>query len=154
MGTRLVAWAGVVAIVVVAAGCGGEDSSTGGPSISKEAFIAKVDAICKRGNGRVEVAFADFLEENKDLKRPKPADFEGLVGDVLVPSVKREIEEVRALGAPDGDEEDVDEMVDALEEGVETAERNPKAVTNSSDAVFGIASRLAEEYGLEVCGSR
>jgi hypothetical protein len=154
MGTRLIA--GVFLIALLVAGCGGgdDDSSAGEPSLSKEEFIAKADAVCKRGNKRVEIAFGEFLNENKDIKRPEPSDYEGLVGDVLVPSVKQEIEEVRALDAPDGDEGEIDEMITALEEGVETAEDNPKAVTASSDAVFGIASRLAGEYGLEVCGSR
>jgi hypothetical protein len=45
-------------------------------------------------------------------------------------------------------------MITALEEGVETAERNPEVVTQSSDAIFGIASRIGGEYGLAVCGSR
>jgi hypothetical protein len=155
MGTRLIALAaGVLAAALIVAGCGGDDDSSTTASISKAAFVKKVDAICKQGNKRMELAFVDFLKEHKNIKKPSDSDYEALVGTVLVPSVSQEIEEIRALGVPADDQDEVEEMLDALEEGVETAEDNPQAVTSSSDAVFGIASRLAEEYGLEVCGSR
>ena len=46
-------------------------------------------------------------------------------------------------------------MVAALEEGLETAEADPEALAaSSSDIVYGIATRLAGEYGLKVCSSR
>jgi hypothetical protein len=145
----------MLALSLLAAGCGGgsDDSSTG-PTISKAVFIKKADAVCSGGNKRMEVAFAHFLEENKNIKHPSKADFEALVGKVLIPNVDQEIKEIRALGAPSGDEDKIGEIITALEEGVETAEGNPQAVVNSSEAVFGISSRLAKEYGLEVCGSR
>ncbi|HEV7400277.1 MAG TPA: hypothetical protein VGN84_08385 [Solirubrobacterales bacterium] len=146
---------GLVAVLIVA-GCGGGNSSdeSSATSISKAVFIKKTDAVCSAGNKRMEVAFAHFLEENKNIKKPSDADYEKLVGKVLVPNVNREIKEIRAFGAPDGDEDRVSAFLEALEEGIEVAERDPKVVVSSSEAVFGIPSRLAKEYGLEVCGSR
>jgi hypothetical protein len=152
MGTRWIA--GVFLVALVLAGCGGGDDDSSEASISKQQFMKKADQICKEANKRMEVAFVDFLEKNRDIARPSGPAFEKLVGTIMVPSIKREIEELEALGAPDGDEDEVDEILTALEEGVETAEDNPKVVTGSADTVFGIASRLAEEYGLKVCGSR
>jgi hypothetical protein len=145
---------GVLAVATLAAGCGGGSDSSSGPTISKAVFVKRADAVCTKGNERMEVAFAHFLQENKNVKRPDDAKLEKLVGTILVPNVKREVKELRALGAPSGDEDRVGEIVKALEEGLETAEGNPQAAVNSSEAVFGIASRLAKEYGLEVCGSR
>jgi hypothetical protein len=155
MGRGPIALIIVVVATVLFAGCGGDDSSSSANSISKEEFIAKANAVCKRSNKRMEVAFAKFLKANRDIKKPTDPALQQLVGDVMVPSIKREIEELRALGIPDGDEEKVEAMVSALEEGLETAEDNPKVVTStSSDTIFGIASRIASEYGLETCGSR
>jgi hypothetical protein len=153
MGMRLAAFgAGVLTAGLLLAGCGGSDS---GESISKEEFIAKADAICKQSNQRMEAAFTKFLKDNPTLTKPTDPRFQPLVGDVMVPSLKREIEELKELGVPDGDEEKVGAMISALEEGLETAEDNPEVVTgSSSDTVFGIASRIAGEYGAEVCGSR
>lgn len=154
MGTRLIAWgAGLLLVALLVAGCGGGDDSSG-ESISKEEFIAKADAICKQGNERMEAGFSKLLKDVKNLNKLKKDEYEQLVDEVMVPSLEKEIEELRALGVPEGDEERVEAMIAALEEGQETAERNPEAVNASSDAVFGIASRLAGEYGLEVCGSR
>ncbi len=148
---------GTLAILLfAAAGCGGGggDSSTDANAIPKAEFIKKADAICSAGNKRMEVTFAHFLEENKNIRHPSEADYESLVGKVVVPNVRREIKEIRTLGAPEGDEDRVEAILEALEEGVETAENDPKAVVSSSEAIFGISSRLGKEYGLEVCGSR
>jgi hypothetical protein len=145
----------MLAVAMFVAGCGGsDDSSSSDATISKEAFIAKADAICKKGTERMQKAIFVVLKDGRSLTKLNQAEQEKIVATVIVPSVKREVKELRALGIPDGDDERADAMISALEEGVETAESNPKAVTSSSDVVFGIASRLAAEYGLEACGSR
>ncbi len=142
----------VVALLI--GGCGGSSDSSSGPTISKAVFIKKADAVCQGSIERIEKAFVAYLRKSGKGTHPGKAAEEELVGKVLVPSVKREVKELRALGAPSGDEDRVGAIVEALEEGVETAESDPKAVTASSDVVFGIASRLAKEYGLEACGTR
>jgi hypothetical protein len=147
---------GTLAIsLIVAAGCGGggDDSSTTANAISKAAFVKKADAICQKGSERMAAGFGKYLKKS-EVTHPSQAVQEKLVVKVLIPSVRQEVKEFQALGAPSGDEDRVAEIVRALEEGVETAEGNREAVTSSSDVVFGIASRLAGEYGLEVCGSR
>lgn len=150
MGRGSLALTAALIAALIAAGCGGSD----GESISKEAFIAKADAICRKSNERMEAGFASVLKDIRNVTKLKPAEYEEVVDEVMVPNIEREIEQLKALGIPAGDEERVEAMLAALEEGKETAERNPEAVNASSDAVFGIASRIADEYGLEVCGSR
>jgi hypothetical protein len=154
MGTgrgAFVAAAMIVALVLV--GCGGGDSSSGS-SISKEEFIAKADAICKKGTERLQAAIGKVLKNQPNITKVTKGEQEKIVTTEMVPSVSREVMELRALGVPDGDDEKVDAMITALEEGVETAERDPTAVTKSSDAIFGISSRIAGEYGAVGCGSR
>jgi hypothetical protein len=144
-----------MALTLIVAGCGGGgDSTTSAKVIPKAVFIKKADAICEKGNERMAGAFVTFLKKHKNVKRPSEANYEELVGTILVPSVKQEVKAIRALGVPSGDEDRVSEFIEALEEGIDTAESDPKAVAGSSDVVFGIASRLAKEYGLQVCGSR
>jgi hypothetical protein len=148
--------AGILIVVLSVAGCGGgSGDETSAKTISKAAFVKKGNAICEKGSRRMVASFTSFLKkEEGTVKHPSKADKDELVATVLIPSVKREIREFEALGAPSGDEDRVGEIITALEEGLETAESNPEAVVASSDAVFGIVSRLAGEYGLEVCGSR
>jgi CRISPR/Cas system-associated endoribonuclease Cas2 len=147
----------VVALVITlaVAGCGGSsDSSSSTGSISKEKFVAKADAICKKGTERLQKAIFAALKNPRNLSKVSKAEQIKIVTTAMVPNVSQEAKELRALGVPDGDEEKVDAMITALEEGVETAERDPQAVTQSSDAVFGISSRIAAEYGLKACSTR
>jgi hypothetical protein len=146
----------VMIIALVVAGCGGgsDDSSTAEGSVSKAAFIKKVDSVCQKGTERMQQAILIFLQQHKGVQRPNTVQSEKLVSTAIVPSVKTEIKELKALDAPEGDEERVDAIIGALEEGLETAEGNPEAVVASSDAVFGIPGRLASEYGAEACGRR
>jgi hypothetical protein len=155
MGTgrgAFVAAAMVIALVV--AGCGSGDSSTAASSISKEEFITKADAICKKGTERLQKAIFSALKNPRNLTKVSEAEQIRIVTTAMVPSVSREVKELRALSIPNGDEEKVEAIITALEEGVETAEQDPHAVTKSSDAVFGISSRIAAEYGLKACSSR
>jgi hypothetical protein len=157
MGTArgvFVAAAMVVALAI--AGCGGGgDSSTATGSISKAAFIKKVDAVCKAGTRRMQTAVLKFLKQGREIKRPTTDQSVKMVGAVIVPSVRQEIKEIKALGVPSGDEEKVNAIIGALEEGVETAEDDPEAVVEgSSDVIFGIAGRIAGEYGITGCSVR
>jgi len=145
----------VIAAVLFAVGCGGsDDSDSSANSISKEEFITKADTICKKGTERMQAAIGDVLKDQPNITKVSKDEQLAIVAKVMVPSVSREVKELRALGVPDGDDEKVDAMITALEEGVETAEQDPEVVTKSSDAIFGIASRIGGEYGLTVCGSR
>ena len=161
MGRGTIALAAVVAALAVT-GCGGggsgSDSTVTTGSLSKEVFVKKADAICTKGNTRLQKGFSTYLRKNKKsiiaLRHPSKADYEGLIGGILVPNLEQEIKEIRALGAPSGDEERIEEIFTAWEEGIEVAANDPEAVKHSSEAIFGVGSRLAKEYGLEVCGSR
>jgi ABC-type phosphate/phosphonate transport system substrate-binding protein len=142
-----------LAVALIVAGCG-DDSSVATSSISKDQFIEKVDAICTQGNKRMEAAFATFLQENQNVKRPSKADYEELVEKVVIPNLGREIREIRTIGAPSEDADKVGAILEALEDGLETAEGDPTVAVTSSQAVYGISSRLAQEYGLKVCSTR
>jgi hypothetical protein len=158
MGRGTIAIAVALAVAALVAGCGGgDDSST--TTVSKAVFIKKVDAVCKNGTERMQRAVLKFLKEGREqggeIKRPSTDQSVKLVGAVIVPSVQKEIKEIKALGVPSGDEEKVEAIVGALEEGVETAEDDPQAVVKgSSDVIFGIASRIAGEYGIAGCSVR
>ena len=146
---------GLLVVAFGAVGCGGSDDSSSAGSISKEEFIAKVDAVCTESNKRMETALGKFLKSGKQITELTEADNQKFVTQVLVPNLSKEIEEIKALGVPSEDEERAKAMVAALEEGLETAESDPQALAaGSSDIVYGIASRLAGEYGLKVCSTR
>src|SRR6476661_2732594 len=94
----------IVAVVAVAllAGCGGGGgSSSSASSVSKEEFIAKANAICKKGTERLQVAIAGALKKQPNITKVTKSEQEKIVTTAMVPSVSREAKELRALGVPE-----------------------------------------------------
>ena len=152
--------AGALAVVLTSAGCGGgSGSELSTSSISKAAFIKKLDAICAKGNKAAEDNFAAYAKKtnftpaeiNKQMSDAEAAE---LAKTVLLPAVKQEVAQIRKLSVPSGDQDRIEAMLEAIEEGIETTERIPKVVLEEISVGFGVANRLAKEYGLQVCGNR
>jgi len=151
---------GVAALTAVN-GCGGgsgEDQASGeaqtatGP-ISKAAFIRKATAICDGlTNGLLEKA---ERQEAEGITQPtgEEAEIEG-VRTVLVPSVEGEIDELRELGAPKGDEKKLNAFYSSLEEVMQGAEKNPQRFNSelsNFERPYAEAEKLATAYGIPTC---
>jgi hypothetical protein len=140
-----------------AGGCGGGDESTTitTSSISKDQFIRKANAICLKGRQQVETAASTFLAENPDaLESKNEPDFSELTQTIFVPAIEQETEEIRALGAPQGDQGEVEAILTAVEEGREKSEEDPKAAALGGSKAFKKADALAAKYGLDSCATR
>jgi hypothetical protein len=145
--------AGALAIALIVAGCGSSsDDSTA--SITKAEFIEKSDAACTRGNEQIESEFQSYAKKNGigEKKEPTEAQSTELSETILLPAVQQEVEEIRALGAPSGEEDEVNAILDAVEEGIEKGEEDPGSLVTENPAAFAKANKLAGEYGLKVCG--
>lgn len=59
---------------------------------------------------------------------------------------------IRVVGVPEGDEEQVEEMLDSLDAAVEEAEDDPEALFNAEDDPFADANEKAQAYGFSECG--
>jgi hypothetical protein len=149
-----VPFAVVLASALLVAGCGGSDDDSTETALTKQQFIAQADAICKQGNQEIEEGFESFAEENDVPKNQEPSKAQGkeLVETVLVPSIDSQSEDIRALGAPSGDEDEISAMLDSLDEAVEEAEEDPEALFAAKSDPFGKPNELAQDYGLKVCG--
>lgn len=150
--------ASALAVALAVAGCGGGDELRTS-SIGKAAFIKEVDAICSKGNERVEDDFTAYARKthftpDKINKKVSEAEAAELAETVLLPAVRQEAAAIRKLSVPSGDQDRIEAMLDAIDEGIETTEKIPKAVLEETSVGFGVASRLAKEYGFQVCGSR
>jgi hypothetical protein len=146
--------AALAAISVIAAGCGGgSDSSSTSATISKAQFIKQADAICAKGNKENEAEFEEFAKENglSEKKEPTKAQQEEAISEIVAPGVEKQIEEIDALGAPEGDEGKIEAMVAAVEEGAEEIEANPASLIEGKNPLAK-GSKLAKEYGLKTCG--
>ncbi|HEX5929441.1 MAG TPA: hypothetical protein VFY48_08610 [Solirubrobacterales bacterium] len=142
----------VMAIALVAlAGCGGSDDDGGEEALTKVEFIEQGDAICTKAEDQAETEAEEFAEENGfNLEKATDEELEEAVAEVLVPALGQQAEEIDALAAPEGDEETVEEIVVALEDGTADVEDDPSVVFEGSP--LKEASQLAKAYGFKVCG--
>ncbi len=144
-----------VLVIVTVAGCGGSDDSTStAAALTKAQFVKQGDAICKKGDAEIEEGFEDFAKENDIPKNKEPNKAQGaeIVETVIVPNIKNQGEEIRALKVPEGDEDQITAMLDSLDEAIEEAEADPETLFDEKSDPFGAANKQAKEYGFKVCG--
>lgn len=158
--------AGALAIVVLVAGCGGgsdsgdsgsanADSTTSGdtaPALTKAEFIKQGDAICTETAATLAQGAKDFLSDAglSESEEPSEEAQEELVGEVFLPAYQTQAEELGALGAPEGEEEQVEAIVTGFEEGVASAEDDLGGAIGEDP--LADAKGAAADFGFTVCG--
>jgi hypothetical protein len=154
-----------VAAALIAIGCGGE------ATLSKAEFIKRADAICGKVDEaqvgeygayvRTHPAVAKKLNElTVSEKQPEGiAARQQLYRAIIIPSILQEAEDIEALGAPDGDEETIEEFLAGVRKGVKEAEQDPSKLDEdlpngagkNPEYSFWDVNRLAHEYGFKQC---
>jgi ABC-type Fe3+-citrate transport system substrate-binding protein len=151
--------AGLMAIALVVAGCGSssndDSSSSTTASLSKAEFVKEANAICTKGGKSINAEFEEFSKENNlsQTKAPPKQVQEEAVEQILIPSIRRQVDEVKALGTPEGDEGELQEAIAAQEEVIEEGEEDPVTLLEGESAKQKEANKMARDYGLTVCGS-
>jgi anti-sigma28 factor (negative regulator of flagellin synthesis) len=148
---------GVLLAALVVAGCGSSDSDSSSsdsetPSLTKAEFIKQADAICKTGEKSIETGAEKFAKENNvNTEKPTTKQKEEVIVEVVAADIRKQGEEIGELGAPSGDEEKVEAIVAAVEEGADELESEPKLLIEGENPLAK-GSKLAKGYGLKVCG--
>lgn len=149
----LSALAVLVALAAVVAGCGGGDSTTDSTTVvlTKTEFIKQGDAICKEATEKNQSEAEDFAKENDfELEKASKDQLEEAIAEVLAPSLNKQAEEIDALGAPSGDEKQVEEIVVAVEDAAGEIEDDPSLAFE--EKTLTKPNQLAKAYGFKVCG--
>jgi hypothetical protein len=151
-------------------GCGGDDATvTTGPLVpSKPDYISQADGLCAFYQDRIERTGREQLGlQAKDFRvlpsgrivfrpgrRPSDAELEAFVEEVALPNLRGQLDELRALTPPAGDQARVEATYDAAGRAIESLAANPGAVTDSARTarLFAPALRSARAYGFKVCG--
>jgi hypothetical protein len=153
---RLIAMlAGLVAIAVIAAGCGSSDDSSDETSaeLTKVEFVKAGDAICKKGSDQIADEADDYAKENDvDTSNPSKEDQEELIVSVVVPSLQTQADELSELSPPSGEEDEVAAIITALEDGAEEIEDDPASLMEAGGGPLEKANELANEFGFAACG--
>lgn len=147
MGATLV----LPAMVLVVSGCGSSGGAESTTALTKAQFLVKANAICKKAYREINQTYGKFSHANEntttEAKRNQEAE------RIVPPALNKVVRELRALGAPSGEEERVDKILATWEEGIEEGEKDPIALR-------GIEGKFAFEkayeglwgYGLTGCG--
>jgi hypothetical protein len=141
---------------VALAGCGGDDenedfSPVVAEPLSKVEFLREADRICFASESRIEAAADDLVAGRA---RPDRAEVERVAISIVVPALESEVRAIRAIGVPDGDEREVEEILRATEQGITAIERDPRGLLEGVPVPLRRAQRLAEAYGSRQCGFR
>ena len=137
---------------VALSGCG-EDETGYSPVVAdplgKVEFLREADRICYSTEARIEAA-ADELATAPG--GPDPREVERVAVAVVIPALETEVRAIRAIGAPAGDEPEVDAILAATERGIAEIEREPRSLADGAPPGLRQAKRLAERYGSRECG--
>ena len=160
MSKRLIALlAAVMALAVIAAGCGSSDDDSTDTvavdaTVTKAELIKQGDTICKQGNEEIEEGYEAFQEENNIPDGQEPSDEQGveIVEQVIVPNLKTQSELIRGIGAPEGDEDKIEAMLDSLDDGDRRSRRRPGIPLQRRHR--SVYRRQSEGTGIRLLGVR
>lgn len=154
---RLIMVIGVVAATCFALGCGSSSSEgtsaseTASAPLTKAQFIKQADAICKKVSRERSAAFVSWQEKLPPGAAETEAQSDKGIKEVIVPSIQRELEELKGLAPPEKDKAKISRIFEALSNVNKSFEEQ---------GVKGIASREisrfeqeAGDYGLKICSS-
>jgi hypothetical protein len=137
--------AATLVLALVSAGCGSSSKSSTTAALSKPQFLAQGNAICGRGN-------QSFGAADKALgNQPSKAQITTFVTRTFAPDIQSQIDGLRALGAPSGDQAAVSNMLDVAQTDLNKIKSNPALL--ASGAGFAEFAHLAHPYGLTACAA-
>jgi hypothetical protein len=157
-----------IAIVAMIAGCGGDDSTASNSqstsdavvavttsSLSKPEFIKKASAACREEKKGLVGEASAYLNKHSSTGLPNGTVIAHMAQAVLVPTIEAEMVAIRKLGAPAGDEEQVETMLGAQQKALdEVAELKEAKSLEAVLAKFADAAKQLEAYGFTACVTR
>ena len=146
--------AALLLALVAAAGCGDEDAEAitiETSSLGKEQYVKQADMRCaqERAKALNELGASSPRFGTAD---PEPA-FERGSRRILAPSLERQADAIRALGAPEGGEEQIEALLIEMERASAALVENPASDFRDYGARLRRAADLAGEYGFTQCAS-
>ena len=147
MRIRVAALVGAACLAASASACGG-----GSKSITKADYLARAKTVCQKGNRALTAASNDEAAKLAPGQKMTEAEINDFVRKTVIPTVRDQIKQLRAIPPPKGEKGHVQEIYKALDKGLEDIDKNPKTLTDGSNP-FAAADALANKYGISVCAT-
>jgi len=136
---------------------------------SKRDYIVQADTICARQEQLIqtEAEVGLGIDANdfevlpsgeivfKPGRRPSPERTQRFGTEVVIPSLREQLVDLRALTPPTGDEQAVAAIYDTAERGVDRLDADPAAFNDSGAVRRALteARKLGRRYGFYECGT-
>ena len=137
-----------LAVLVVAAACGGSSSS----ALSKDEFVKQGNAICKSGNDTLNAA--EKAAFPNQTEQPDPATLQKFFKETLLPNIKKQIDDIDKLKAPKELESQADDLVTSARAALAKLEaqvdKDPTSAFSGEDP-FADVNKKATAVGLTAC---
>lgn len=131
-----------------AAGCGGDEEEP----LSKAEYIKQGDVICKKANETIEKEAEETFADLGPREMPSEEQLTAFVEDVAVPNVESQISDLRALAAPEGDEDELDKIYEDVDTALAEVEEDPATIVEGDNDPFQEPNEAARGYGFKECG--
>jgi hypothetical protein len=152
---RLTVLLAALAIAAIGAGCGDEDSGDSAEangSLSKAEFVKQASSVCRQERKALAKDMSAYLERQRSKKLPEPVLIANMFKAVFVPVVEAEMAGIRKLGAPAGDEQQIEAILVAEQGAIDKLERLKRAKSiGAFNDYFAPADKKLRAYGLPVC---
>jgi hypothetical protein len=157
--------AGVLAVVAIISGCGGSSSDAVGGSVnrpsepapelplalvslSKTQYLAQANAICRR-------SWADMLTKFARRRNGFEGDEAQLFAfssrNSFLPHIQFWVDDIAYLGAPEGEPEPYEGVLEVLQAAVYEGERRRISSPAQFAAIFADFNRRARQVGFDDC---
>lgn len=156
----------VIGLALGATACGDDAEQ-----ITKPELIEQADAICQEVQDELDPVFEALWAEYDDLDWDDPEGqdtaFVALAETLAMaaPAMHDMADDLRDLGAPEGDQELIAQLLDDLDAAVDEFVAQADAAVagdpaarayfdgEGGDAAMDLVNRRARDYGLQVCGA-
>jgi hypothetical protein len=146
-------------LALVIAGCGsgsdsGSDTGSEKETLTKAEFITQADALCKKIDEREFGEVTAWTKANDKQLDGLPLEERSkrVLAAILVPSVRNEAKEIKALGIPEGDEEQLEKFFEEVDVALKKTEKEPLIVTGTlKESPFFGSYKRGRAYGFKEC---
>lgn len=137
------ATAALAAALLALTACG-----DGGPGVvEKDDYVAAANDVCAGARQALQSISGQFTGDTP------LAQIEAFLQDVYVPRLRTELEELRDLGYPDGDRDELEAIFDDYGAILDDIETNADDFAESGTDPFADVDARLDAYGLTDCGS-
>lgn len=120
-------------------------------SLDKREFVKRASDACSREREDLIEEVEAFAKKHGEKDIPEDVLFTRMARQVMLPTIESEIDAVRKLGAPEGEEEEVEAILAAQQEAVEEARGQKASSYEDVEEHFVDATELYKAYGFTAC---